>query len=87
VCNLKGIGWVVGLVKGNVLSARAKNSENQWECHDVLNGMVEWRTWKVNTSRRVIWTWSMHKYRGRRLVIGAAKGNVLSGKVKNSENW
>jgi hypothetical protein len=72
LCNLMGIGLVVGLAQGNIPSARSKNSENRWECHDLLDGMVEWSKQEVNTSKRAIWTWSMCNYKSRGLVVGLA---------------
>jgi hypothetical protein len=39
---------VVGVVQGNVPSGRVKNSENQKECHDMMDVKVEWSTQKVN---------------------------------------
>jgi hypothetical protein len=77
---------VVGLAQGNIPSARAKNSENRWECHDLLDGMVEWSKQEVNTSKRIIWTWSMCNYKCRGLVVGLPQGNVPYTRAKNSEN-
>jgi hypothetical protein len=54
VCNLKGIGLVVGLAKGNVLSARAKNSENWCECHDLMDVKKEVTGQEVDTPKSVI---------------------------------
>jgi hypothetical protein len=35
-------------------STGAKNSENQQECHDVMDVIVEWREQEVDTSKRPI---------------------------------
>jgi hypothetical protein len=77
---------VVILAQGNIPSARAKNSENRWECHDLLDGMVEWSKQEVNTSKGIIWTSSMCNYKGRGLVVGLAQLNLPSARTKNSEN-
>jgi hypothetical protein len=86
MCNYKGRGLVVGLPQLNVPSARAKNSENQQECHDLMNGIMEWTKQEVDTSKRVIWTRSMCNYKGRGLVVGVAQLNVPSARAKNSKN-
>jgi hypothetical protein len=77
----------VGLAQLNIPSARAKNSENQWEYHDLMNVKKQLTGREVNTSKRVIWTWSMCNYKGRGLVVGCAQGNVPSARAKNSENY
>jgi hypothetical protein len=41
MCNYKGRGLVVGLAELNVSSARAKNSENRWEYHDLMDAIIE----------------------------------------------
>jgi hypothetical protein len=51
-----------------------------------MDEIVEWRKQEVNTSKRVIWTWSMCNYKGRGLVVGRAQGNIPSARAKNSEN-
>jgi hypothetical protein len=50
MCKYKDRGLVVGLAQLNLPSARAKNSENGWEYHDVMEVMVEWSEQEVNTS-------------------------------------
>jgi hypothetical protein len=64
------------LDKGAFPSARAKNSENQREYHDLIDVIVEWSKQDVNTSKRAIWTWSICNCKGRGLVVGLAQGNV-----------
>jgi hypothetical protein len=86
LCNLKGIGLVVGVAQGNVPSARAKNSENQWECHDLMNIIVQWSEPEVDTSKRTIRMWCMCNYKSRGLVVGVPELNVSSARAKNSEN-
>jgi hypothetical protein len=54
MCNYKGRGIVAGHAQGNIPSTRAKNDENQRECHDLLGGMVEWSKQEVNTFKRTI---------------------------------
>jgi hypothetical protein len=67
-------------------SARAKNSENWRECHDLMNIIVEWSEREADTSKRTMRMWSMCNYKGRGLVVGLPELNVSSAGAKNSEN-
>jgi hypothetical protein len=86
MCNYKGRGLVVGLAQLNIPSARAKNSENRWEYHDLMNVNKQLTGGEVDTSKRVICTWSMCNYKGRGPVVGLAQLNIPSARAKNSEN-
>jgi hypothetical protein len=51
---LKGSSLVVVLAQGNDLSAKAKNSENGWECDDLMDRKKEVTGQGVDTSKSVI---------------------------------
>jgi hypothetical protein len=67
---MAGHGWLFWH-KGVFTSAKAKNSENQGEHHDIIDAVVHLRGRKLNTSKRTLWGWSpsILSRRGQEVVL------------------
>jgi hypothetical protein len=70
-----GRGWLF-LHKGVFPSARAKNSENQGEYHDMIYATEKLKGRQVDTSKRSIWGWSRYDLEGRAWLAVLAQGGV-----------